>query len=183
MSKVCCHCLKENPEVQANCSYHSRCKKCEGKTIDDCILCKACNFKALKFECANCNKSKCLLNLNPFKCLHMMCDKCNNTSNNTIHCKKCSTKTKNLSTKPIGLVSFYNHISQLCTCSSHPSISITKFQHERPDYKKKVFIYKCRHCSRYIPHHKLVYKQYDVILKIKEVIAKKEYDDYYITNF
>ena len=147
--------------------------------MDSCILCKACNFKALKFECVNCNNSKCLLNLNPLKCLHMMCDKCNNT----IHCKKCSTKDKKLFVKPISSVSLYNHISQLCTCSSHPSKSIMKFQHERPDYKKRFFIYRCTRCNNCIPHHKLVYKQYDIIPNIKETIAKKEYDDYYITEF
>jgi len=99
MSKVCCHCLKENPEVQANCSYHSRCKECEGKTISDCILCKACNFKALKFDCINCYRPKRLLKLDPFNCLHMMCNECNKT-----HCKICP-KAKKL------VVRFYNHIS------------------------------------------------------------------------
>jgi len=105
MSKVCCHCLKENPEVQANCSYHSRCRQCWRKTIDDCILCKACNFKALKFECANCYQSTCLLNLNHFSCLHMICKTCSNTT----YCKKCSTKYKNFFS--ISPVRFYNHIS------------------------------------------------------------------------
>ena len=106
MSKVCCHCLKENPEVRADCSYHSRCKECEDKTISDCILCKACNFKALKFECANCYSPKCLLNLNHFKCLHMICNKCSNTT----LCKKCFIKDKRLFITPLSPVRFYNHI-------------------------------------------------------------------------
>jgi len=107
MSKVCCHCLKENPEVQANCSYHSKCKQCDGKTISDCILCKACNFKALKFQCVNCNQFKCLLNLNLFKCLHMICKACSITT----CCRKCFTKNKNLLVNSVSPVRFYNHIS------------------------------------------------------------------------
>ena len=65
-------------------------------------------------------------------------------------------------------------------CIPHKIGSIDKVMNFNKD--KTYFCYKCKRCNKLIPHHELIQKEYSIEKEIKEIIAKGEYEDYYVTG-
>jgi len=68
----------------------------------------------------------------------------------------------------------------MCSCTQ-PEVDfggkLTNF------YTGKTYLYyKCKHCGHIIYHYKLIHKDYSIEKEIKEIIAKGEYEDYFVTG-